>query len=123
MPGVVGLLNGTPTDEERAELRKAGIMSPFFLRNGRVYMMGFGITSASTSLFAIRNANALIVGLRNWDKHVMEHPDYVLGILRQNGYALPEHLDFEFIFMKYERYGIREKNTGAIFAPPGFENT
>ena len=122
IPGIVGL-SGTPTDEERAELRKAGIMSSWFERDGRVYMIGFGMTSASTSLFAIRNANALIVGLRNWDKHVMEHPDYVPDILRHNGYAVPENLEFEFIFMKYERYGIREKNTGAIFPPPGFENT
>ena len=122
MPGIAGV-SGTPTDEERAELRKNGIMSPLYERNGRVYMMGFGMTSASTSLFAIRNANALIVALRNWDKFVMANPDWIPEKLRQNGYTVPEHLDFEFIFMKYERYGIREKNTGAIFPPPGFENT
>ena len=114
IPGLAGVTH--QSDDDQKLLRNHGIAAPFIERNGKTYMIGTGpITTAGTSFWATQHAHWLLESVRHWASHVEENPDYVTAILKLNGFAVPEMMDLEFIFMSDFRYGVRERNTRAIF--------
>ena len=121
LPPTIKGLRFAYTDQERADLRKAGIVAPFFERHGRVYMIGMGgVTSAATALFATRHAMLLIKTLREWDTFAAANPLWSSRYKSQNGVALGSR-QFKFEFLPNEQYRIRENRTGVLFPVPGFE--
>jgi hypothetical protein len=113
--GIIGLEHYV-NDEERAQLRSAGINSPFIPYNGKYYMVGRGgITSAGTAVEATRAADYFYVAARAFADHVTADPEYVANTLRDNGFSAPEQPDLHFAFVNDGNCCIVERTTGARF--------
>lgn len=115
--GAIGL-ERQHSDDDRAVLRNNGIVSLIEWR-GKVYMMGYGgISSAGTSNWATRHADWILRSLRAFDNHITAYPDYIAETLKLNNLPVPAVPEFDFVFMRNEQYGIREKISTAIFPLP-----
>jgi hypothetical protein len=101
-----------PSEEERSQLRNAGISSPFVERNGKSYFIGGDmLTSAGTSVQCSRLANAIVAEIRRMTDYINNHPEYIPAELQRVGLAVPNILDLHFEFTPDGNFGILEKQT------------
>jgi hypothetical protein len=109
LKGVVGT-SRSYTDEERAQLRGAGITTMVQIDN-RVFMPGIGISSAGTSVVATMAASRALRVLKHFEEQANANPDKIADYIRQHGGQIDGKPAF--VFSVFESgFGVIETNSG-----------
>ncbi len=117
--GVLGV-NPAPSDNERGELRNAGINTGLLKHRGKFYEIGVGgLTSAGTATRNTLAANAIMRSLASFREHLIRNPSYIVDDLRRRGYDPPLMPRLRLEFLPDDMYVITETTTGAGFELPG----
>ena len=112
LKGVIGSRQGF-TEHERIQLRNSGVVSPIEM-DGKVFIFATGLSSAGTSMLAVRAAGQLLDTLKRFEDYLTLHPDYIAEAFQEKGVALPERLELHFTFLQ-SGYGVVEKTSGFLF--------
>jgi hypothetical protein len=114
-PEVVGLEHQS-SENERAALRRAGIMTPLVERGGRVYHVGSaGMTSAGTSTASTVHADRVMRAVMHIVQSAAGDRLAIYSDLAANGISPPAALDLHFEFVSDDHCAIIERQTGAVF--------
>ncbi|WP_439486800.1 hypothetical protein [Blastomonas fulva] len=112
LPSVLGMRHSR-TEKDRMQLRNNGMASPIEM-DDKVFAFTPGLSTAGTSLRAVRAADQMLDTLKRFKNHLRHHPDYIAVAFQQKGIALPEKLDLHFTFLQ-SGYGVIEKTSGFLF--------
>lgn len=109
MKGVLGL-SYYPTDGERKKLRQAGINCPIEV-DGKFYLPRMGLSTAGTSLQAVRKSDRLRATVQDFCRRWETNPGEILDSVRSAGVEPSSSLEWQFIFLE-KGYGMVDRSTG-----------
>lgn len=108
---VLGLAR-TYTDDERKQLRNAGVNVMLEI-DGKVYMSPCGLSTAGTAAQATLRAIRLHRDADEFIKRVVTEPLWFPGVVRQAGVDVPGAMRYKFVFLE-NGYGVLEQNSGVL---------
>lgn len=108
-PGIT--LGNIPTEEERAKLRKAGLITGYNSPTG-AFLPASLLSSAGTSMKRTGEADEILKRVR-WFMELAEKPEEMVQVLAAQGYTLPPDPDLHFVYSDDDgAYGIVDAKTG-----------
>jgi len=105
LKGIVGT-SRSYTDQERAEIRAAGISTTVEI-DGHVYMPSLGISTAGTSTATAMYAMRILRTLRNFDERARKNSAGIVDLIRQHGGQITGDPTFVFSFFQ-KGFGVVE---------------
>lgn len=110
---VKGILDGPKsyTDEERANLRAAGLSAPFVKINGRFLAPAGGISAAGTSIKVLISSGRIMRTLALFEEQIRAGSTPIIETIRQHGGHPTNAPEFEFTFFQ-EGFGVIETTRG-----------
>lgn len=107
------------TESDRAHLRVAGIQSAPIERNGKYYYIGLGgVSSAGTRVQHSRQANMVVLGLREFSEMLAAQTNFIRDTARSVGIEPPTHPDVRFVIRSDGWFAIREESSRMQFDIP-----
>lgn len=107
--GIAGLSH-TLTEVDRMVLHKKHVNSAFEYR-GKVYMPDGILSSAGTSIHAIREADRVVIAVEEFEKRVAADPTWLPSLFQKHGVTYPTNPRFEF-HISEQGVGVFEALTG-----------
>lgn len=111
LKGALGLAR-TYTDEERKQLRNAGVNVMLEI-DGKVYMTPGGLSTAGTASQATFRAIRLRRDADEFIKRVVTEPLWFADVMREAGVEVPSTMRYKFVFLE-NGYGVLEQNSGVL---------
>lgn len=93
--GIVGL-SSSPTDSERAVLRKKAIMSPIEF-GGRFFVPGGGMTISGHTIESVRASDNLISKIEKLEKELSSDSQAIRSAFSDIGFSYPQYPSFQFL--------------------------
>lgn len=112
--GILGLSH-VPTDEDIAQLRKAGVQTMVQISPGIVYApLGGGYSTAGTSVESTMRVNWYMRLIRNLEDHVKENTEKFTKKIQELGYAHGNPPSFSLLIDEKGFFAV-ENNSGVAF--------
>jgi hypothetical protein len=99
------------TDEERVELRAAGLSAPFVQIDGRIFAPTGGISTAGTSVKALIASGRIMRTLALFEEQIRADPTPIIKTIRHHGGHPTDAPEFEFSFFQHG-FGVIETTSG-----------
>lgn len=112
--GIIGMSH-TPTDDEIAQLRKAGVQTMVQVAPGIVYApLGGGYSTAGTSVESTMRVNWYMRLIRNLEDHIKENADKFTAKIRDLGHTHANPPSFSLMIDNQGFFAV-EKGSGVAF--------
>lgn len=110
--GVVGL-SREPSEDERKQLRNAGVNSEMMIDGKAVMTLG-GMSAAGTSIQATRDADRLLDAIESFENNWNMDSSTLREVCKNHGVKLPQVPDFDFDILEGSGPGVFERHTGTF---------